>query len=501
MKTPNQAIVGTLVVGACFAPAAWAFTSGSTGADGAFNPTVNTTVVLPPSGTFNYTSVSIPVGVTVTYLRNAGNTPVAILATGDVVIAGTLSVSGNSGVSAGTAGDGNPGDDGVPGTGGPGGFDGGRGGVVTSVVPATNNAVRGGAGLGPGGGGGADLTGLCNGAPSVVGGAGAGYSTPGTSTSGCGVPTVTGVGGAAYGSPSLIPLIGGSGGGGGDGGITFNGAGGGGGGGAILIAATGTINITGSLLAVGGNGGAQLGNGQGGAGGGASGGAIRLVATTITGNGTVSAGGGAAGTSGGSGNVCCFISAAAAGAPGRVRIEAESYTRTAGTTPAFSFAAPGPLFAVGSPTLSIASVGGVLAPATPTGGIDVALPSSTPNPVTVVFATSGVPVGGAVQLRVTPANGAVVTATSSPLTGSTTSATASASVSLPAGPSVMQAQTTFTVIAAIGDLLRNFAGNERVERITLSATLGGESRARLITVSGKEFDAPAEALRIAGFAG
>jgi hypothetical protein len=65
----------------------------------------------------------------------------------------------------------------------------------------------------------------------------------------------------------------------------------------------------------------------------------------------------------------------------------------------------------------------------------------------------------------------------------------------------MQAQTTFTVVAAIGDLLRNFAGNERVERITLSATLGGASRARLITVSGKEFDAPAEALRIAGFAG
>ena len=88
-------------------------------------------------------------------------------------------------------------------------------------------------------------------------------------------------------------------------------------------------------------------------------------------------------------------------------------------------------------------------------------------------------------------------AVSPPTTGTTTSATASVSVNLPLGPSTMQAQTTFTVIAALGDLLRNFAGNERVEKITLSATLGGKSKATLITVSGKEYDAPAEALRIA----
>jgi len=155
------------------------------------------------------------------------------------------------------------------------------------------------------------------------------------------------------------------------------------------------------------------------------------------------------------------------------------------------------VFVAGAPTLAISSVAGVSAPATPTGGVDVSLPSSVSNPVTVVFTTSGVPVGSSVQLRVTPANSPTITATSSPTAGTTASATASVAVNLPQGPSVLQAQTTFTLVASLGDLLRNFAGNERVEKITLSATLGGKSKATLITVSGKEYDAPAEALRIA----
>src|SRR2546422_11215635 len=56
------------------------FSSGSTGADGAFAPTANTTVTLPPSGVFNYTTVTIPAGVIVTLARNAANTPATILA-------------------------------------------------------------------------------------------------------------------------------------------------------------------------------------------------------------------------------------------------------------------------------------------------------------------------------------------------------------------------------------------------------------------------------------
>ena len=53
------------------------------------------------------------------------------------------------------------------------------------------------------------------------------------------------------------------------------------------------------------------------------------------------------------------------------------------------------------------------------------------------------------------------------------------------------------MIIGLGDALSRFAGNERVERITVTAGLNGRTTTRLITVSGKEFDAPQEALRIA----
>ena len=59
----------------------------------------------------------------------------------------------------------------------------------------------------------------------------------------------------------------------------------------------------------------------------------------------------------------------------------------------------------------------------------------TPNPVTVVFQTTGVPVGNTVQLTVTPAFGLKTTAITPALTGDTSLATASVNVSLPTGPS------------------------------------------------------------------
>jgi len=61
---------------------AQAFNSGSTGALGAFSPATNTVVTLPADGILNYTTVTIPAGVTVTFQRNATNTPVTMLATG-----------------------------------------------------------------------------------------------------------------------------------------------------------------------------------------------------------------------------------------------------------------------------------------------------------------------------------------------------------------------------------------------------------------------------------
>lgn len=477
----NVLVAALIVIG--IASPALAFDSGSTGADGAFNPTVNTELQLPPSGIFNFTSVNIPTGVAVTFKKNTTNTPVVILASGNVTIAGTVNVSAtSSGTPAGAAGDGNLGDDGIPGKGGPGGYDGGGGGKTPNG--------RAGNGLGPGGGTGGYVD-TCH-----HGGAGGGFGGGGNNGGGC---ISTPLGGPAYGTSILLPLVGGSGGGGGAGGGSMGGAGGGGGGGAIVVASSGTVNIAGSIFANGSNGGAVSGVTVGATGGGGSGGAIRIVATTISGNGTLSAGGGSAGSfSNQSGH---NYRDAGSGASGRIRLEAENITRTTASSPAHSFGSPGPVFVAGLPTLRITSVAGVAAPAQPTGNADITLPATTANPVTVEFATTGVPVGNTVRLTVTPIAGIATSAVSPALTGTTDNATASVQVALPGGPSVLQATTTYTIVAALGDALGNqFAKGERVEKIEVSASTQGPSTVTLITVSGKRYPmvGPLPAMAVAG---
>ena len=452
------------------------FTSGSTGSDGALTPTVNTEVVLPPSGVLNYTNINIPVGVTVTFKKNVTNTPVTLLVQADATIAGTIDVSGKNSTDVGAGGSGNIGDDGLPGVGGPGGFDGGRGGQV-----GTNRSA--GAGLGPGGGGGGNVTAGAG----ITGGGGGGYASAAptspyhnTNAQNAGVP------GAAYGAAQLLPLIGGSGGGGGAGGISFTGAGGGGGGGAILIAASGTISVGGSINAAGGQSGVVSGDTESASGGSGSGGGIRLVATTIAGNGTLISTSPTYSIPVGP----RYGQTGDAGAPGRIRLEAETYTRTAASTPVHSFAAPGPVFIASAPTLKIASVAGTNAPSAPTGTNDVQLPATVTNPVTVTFQATGVPVGNIIKLTVTPANGVSTSVVSDALAGSTANSTASVQVTLPQGPSTLQATITYTIVAALGDALQNFAGNERVERVAIASTASGDGEIRLITVSGKSFVAP-----------
>lgn len=44
--------------------------SGSNGSHGAFNPTVNTNLIVPPDGIFHFTTVNIPVNVGVTFTRD-----------------------------------------------------------------------------------------------------------------------------------------------------------------------------------------------------------------------------------------------------------------------------------------------------------------------------------------------------------------------------------------------------------------------------------------------
>jgi len=391
------------------APAlAQTFSSGSSGADGAFTPTTNTTLTLPANGVFNFTTISIPSGVIVRFTRNAANTPVTLLATASVTIAGTLEVSATNGgnVVDGTFLGSNAG------AGGPGGFDGGSGanGVAAAI---------GGTGLGPGGGG-----------P----GAGAGYAAAG------GVVSPTGMPGAPYGNAELLPLIGGSGGGGGDAALGTTSAGGGGGGGAILIASSGTITLTGTINARGGSGGG--GNNPG---GGGSGGAIRLVATTINGaNGTLD-------VRGGSGNSGIGIGSGG-GSVGRLRVEA--YTNSAVLNVnaiAPSVALPSAVALANGPTLTITAIGGVVTPAAPTASFsmpDITLPAAIANPVTLTLTGTNIPPGTTVIVVVNGQTGGSI-AVSTTLSGTMASTRATAAVTIPTNrPCVVSASATFTPVTA-----------------------------------------------------
>jgi len=455
------------------------FDSGSTETHGAFTPSVNTQLTLPADGIFNFTNVHIPSDITVTFKKNTANTPVVIRASGDVIIEGEINISGGSSSAVGTAGDGNIGDDGQPGSGGPGAGDGGRGGSTGSGASA-----RGGNGLGPGAGGGGVLT-----TSFPVGGGGGGFSAQGQTNLAWVVSSGYRAnignydnGGVIYGTDSLLPLLGGSGGGGGAGDVNYGGSGGGGGGGAILIASSGTVNVTGSILAKGGNSGQVSGSSSGSSGGGGSGGAIRIIATTISGNGTISA------TAGSVGSVTASGFSGGTGAAGRIRLEAESVTRSSATSPAYSFSGtPGAVFLTGLPTLKIDSIASVSVPIAPTGVADVILPANTANPVTITFTTLGVPDDSNVQLTVTPAIGEIVTQNAT-----VTANAASMSVSLPSGPSTLTAITTYTVIASLGDALSTYAMGERVKKVRLSTSLNGPSMLTLISVSGKEYTMPSQ---------
>lgn len=368
-------MVATLLV-PCVSQAA--FVSGSTGADGDFNPTANIAVQIPESGVLNYGTVTIPSNVYVTFKKNSQNTPVTILATGNVTISGTVSVNG-------AAANGN-----APGAGGPGGFGGGIGGYI---------GTAGFRGQGPGAGGGATSAG---------GGAGGGFGlngsdgTNGYACSSSGV--VVSNGGLAYGNAGLVPLIGGSGGGGASFSTAVGGAGGGGGG-AILIASSGTINIAGSLTAIGGNG-INVGTVYG---GGGSGGAIRVIANVITGEGAISAAGG----TGGSG---CSAYFGGPGGNGKIRLEGWQINRSTATTPAFTpYLYP---VAVGPdtvPSLTITQINDIAVSSSPAGvykSPDVTLPYNATGPVTVTVSALNVPTGKTVTVRAMPEIGnSVITAT------------------------------------------------------------------------------------------
>jgi hypothetical protein len=415
--------VGVLALGLISQTAAWSqtFVSGSTGADGPMpicTPApCTTTLQLPSSGIFNFTTVTIPDGVTVKFLRNQANTPVVILTTGDVTSSGVIDVSGTAAVS------------GVPGRGGPGGFDGGLGGTGFGSSP------NGTPGIGPGGGqGGVAGVGTAPGSAS-----GGGFGTQGTGNG----AAVTG--GQTYGVHTLFPLIGGSGGGGGAGGPTSSGPAGGGGGGAIMIASSGTITMNApqvfrGIFASGGNGAVKaVGLSANVASGCGSGGGIRLIANSIV------TGGAALNV----GSSC--TSGIIPGGFGRVRLETFQLSGNfnLGGNPSTSQALPQKVLPDNaSPSVHIVSIGGASVPPTPQATFfnvpDVTVNPNLANPITVALQANNVPLGTAIGVSVVTEGVATrSTFTSTALAGTLASSSATVNVTLPAGTSVLTATATF----------------------------------------------------------
>jgi hypothetical protein len=510
---PIKMIIMTLLLTALLAGTALAapFESGSSCSALFFNsttcrgayvaPTPNSVIALPPSGILDYTTFTVPDGYTLSFIKNAANTPVIIRTSGNVVISGQVYVSAQTApTDSGEAGNGNLGDDGQPGTSGPGGYDGGRGGLSPLFGGAAY--IVGGAGRGPGGGNSAPrATTDCWGNPTYpYGGSGGGFGSAGGDVGySCfnGYGWVNGVfGGTAYGQPALLPLIGGSGGAGGRSGSSFNGGGGGGGGGAITIASSGTILMGNAswegprIFANGTGGGTSQGSGCGGGGGGGSGGGIRLVAETLAMNSNaylqaIGGGGGGSCDQGGGG-----------GGTGRIRLEANTITgwSTDRSNPAYSFGTPGHVFVPNNPTLKIVSVNGSNVPPNPTGNADITFPTGTTT-ATVNLAATGIPQGSTAYVHVIPSSGAPRTVVQSvafgtPDVNGILTPVTPVTVTLSPGNNILQAVVTYTVTETIASAmgLPKFNG-EYVAKIRVEGGMSGKSKVTYITASGKEYPA------------
>lgn len=385
--------------------------SGSDGSDGALNiPANSQTIVFDPTdvarwgrvldsdgdGVYNFTTITIGAASTLRLRADRVSRPVFWLASGDVVVSGTIDVGGDGSVYTPdlslrrqVA---------IP---GPGGFAGGAGALVGATLAPTP-------GDGPGGGSGGFP---CNGSQ------------------------FCGNGGTFSGNRYLIPLIGGSGGAGARDSNYY--IGGGAGSGGIVIASSTSISLTGTIRAAGGNAAGSFGYGGGG-----SGRAIRLVTPTIAGNGHLNVAGGTG--AGGSGN----------GGPGVVRLEA--FTVSSGLI----FDAGGAFVTRGFPvdqsslrptsSVRVTAVAGVATLPNPSGSFvvpDVTISNGSAVPVEIE--ATGVPPGTVVTLQVYPQTPDDVTVVNLPpvqttLAGTLQRSTATVSFTFPYGFSRGTLRATWT---------------------------------------------------------
>lgn len=340
-------------------------------------------------GIWNFTTIDVPSSAEVRFTKNAANTPVVWLATGNVTIDGRLRLDGENSKA-------NDGADNYA-LGGPGGAAGGLG------------AIR------------FDVSGNYAGTP----GQGAGGGAPGVTESQYGVD---GMFRNTYGNTLLLPLTGGSGGGGGASNSSRNGGHGAGGGGAILIASDLDIDVNGIINADGGN---YLWSGTS-YGGRGSGGAIKLMADRVTGSGSLWARGGRSRTD---------------DTAGRIRIEAFFRPLAANASPPSSATAPIATPDFGDlPSLVVLSVAGENVATPPTGNLqtpDVVFTAA--GTVSIVVDSENIPEGTPVTLRITT-SGEIITLPAPEAEDITIGAdgTATFEADVPAGLGTVQAFSEFT---------------------------------------------------------
>ncbi len=436
------------------------FSSGSDGHDGIFSPTANVEVDMAdhPDGIYQYVSVNIPTGVTVTFKPNAENTPVVWLVQGDCIIAASSTVD-LSGKATGTV---------SAGAGGPGGYRGGNGMLGAGSTLAEM-------GQGPGGGEVTEGHYGGNGSFGTVGGVGA-QAPPGN----------------LYGNQYILPLIGGSGGGGSS--APGRVGAGGGGGGAILIAAN-HISVYGTILSRGGSPYNSTSLASGGAG---SGGAIRLVTETLEGNGSL--------ICSGNGSDWIMYTGWIESGNGRIRLEAFSDTFSGICTGETTRGMQSILFLPSgtAPSLAITQIGGISVPTNPSGSSsspDVLLPGEIANPMSVVVHAMNIPINTPITVDVKPYSGASVSATAQN-TGNLASSTATFSITIPRGGGTIMAKAVTAVNPARSDesQAKNLSyrdtglttDGERFKTAEVTTVLGGSSQLVYVTESGKRYPVKAQ---------
>lgn len=373
-----------LVFGCGFARAQ-AFTSGSTGADGALTLTTPGVVnfdpksfnpPLDPEGdnVFNFTTITIASGVVLKLSGRTFSAPVYFLATGAIKIDGGIDLSGENGHPAT-----NVASERTPAAPGPGGYAGGIGGRPGTTNPPTAGSGPGGGAAGTGGGG---LSGVFGGSTYML-------------------PLVGGSGGGGYGLPAGC-------------GTTYGG-GGGGGGGAIVIGSSTSITFSrtsaGTDFLASNGGAAGCGAGHG------SGGAVRIVAPIVSGSTT--------------------IQTDVRGNPGLIRIElAQNNNASINIGGPFVISLPFKIVTPvtqAQPNLQVTSINGVAINANPFSFPDTTINSS--SPVVVSVTAKSIPIGTVPKIIVYSEFGNDQTVDCSALQGTLQQSTCTASITFPTGGS------------------------------------------------------------------